>query len=78
MGGKARGKGATRKKKRSKRRRRWVDNIKMHNTEVVWHGMGCINLTQNRGEWRAVVNTVMNLRVSRNNKKYFKGCGPPL
>jgi len=44
-------------------RRRWEDNIKMDLKEV---GGGCGNwmeLAQDRDRWRAVVSTVMNLRV---------------
>jgi hypothetical protein len=44
-------------------RRRWVDNIKMDLREIGWDGMDWIYLAQNRDEWRALVNTVMNLRV---------------
>jgi hypothetical protein len=44
-------------------RRRWEDNIKMGVREVGWGGMDWINLAQDRDRWRAVVNTVMNLRV---------------
>jgi hypothetical protein len=40
-------------------RRRWVDNIKMD-------GVDWIELAQDRDQWRALVNTVMNLRVSSN------------
>jgi hypothetical protein len=40
-------------------RRRWLDNIR----EVGWDGMDWIDLAQDRDPWRAVVNTVMNLRV---------------
>jgi hypothetical protein len=43
---------------------RWVDNIKIHLREIGWSGMDCIDSTQDRGQWRALVNTVMNLRVS--------------
>jgi hypothetical protein len=32
--------------------------------EIGWDGMDCIDLAQNRDRWRAVVNTVMSLRVS--------------
>jgi hypothetical protein len=44
-------------------RRRWVDNIKMDHREIGWDGMDWIDLDQNRDQWRALVNTVMNLRV---------------
>jgi hypothetical protein len=41
---------------------RWDDNIKMDLQEVGW-GMDWIELTQDRDRWRALVNSVMNLRV---------------
>jgi hypothetical protein len=44
-------------------RRRWVDNIKMDLREVGCKGMDWVNLAEDRGRWRAVVNTVMNLLV---------------
>jgi hypothetical protein len=44
-------------------RRRWVDNIKMDLREIGWDGMNWIDLAQDRDRWRALVNTVMNLRV---------------
>jgi hypothetical protein len=44
-------------------RRRWVDNIKMDLRAIVWDGMDWIDLAQDRDQWRALVNTVMNLRV---------------
>jgi hypothetical protein len=44
-------------------RRRWVDNIKMDLTEIGWDGMDWIDLAQDRDQWRALVNTVMNLLV---------------
>jgi hypothetical protein len=44
-------------------RRRWVDNIKVDLREIGWDGMDWIDLAQNRDQWRALVNTVMNLRV---------------
>jgi len=43
-------------------RRRWEDNIKMDLREVGWGG-DWMELAQNRDRWRALVNTVMNLRV---------------
>jgi hypothetical protein len=44
-------------------RRRWENNIKMDLREVGWGGMDWINLAQDRDRWRALVYTVMNLRV---------------
>jgi hypothetical protein len=44
-------------------RRRWVDNIEMDLREIGWDGMDWIDLVQDRDQWRALVNTVMNLRV---------------
>jgi hypothetical protein len=44
-------------------RRRWVDSIKMDLREIGWGGMDWIDLTQDRDQWRALVNTVMNLRT---------------
>jgi hypothetical protein len=46
-----------------KRPRRWVDNIKMDLREIGWDRMDLIDLAQDRDQWRALVNTVMNLRV---------------
>jgi hypothetical protein len=45
-------------------RRRWVDNIKMDLLEIVWGSVDSIALAQDRDKWRALVNAVMNLRVS--------------
>jgi hypothetical protein len=41
----------------------WVDNIKIDLREIEWDGRDWIDLTQDRDQWRALVNTVMNLRV---------------
>jgi hypothetical protein len=38
-------------------------NIKMDLRDIGWDGMDWIDLAQNREQWRALVNTVMNLRV---------------
>ena len=46
-------------------RRRWENNIKMYLQEV---GGGCgywMELAQDRDRWRALVNTVRNLRVPK-------------
>jgi hypothetical protein len=42
---------------------RWVDNVKLDLGEIGWGGMDWINLAQDRDQWRALVNMVMNLRV---------------
>jgi hypothetical protein len=44
-------------------RRRWEDNIKTDIQEVRWEGVDWIDMAQDRGRWRAVVNAIMNLRV---------------
>jgi hypothetical protein len=46
-----------------KPRRRWVDNVKMDLGEIAWGGVVSISVTQEREKWRALVNTVMFLRV---------------
>jgi hypothetical protein len=40
-----------------------VDNIKIDLGEIGWDGRDWIKLAQDRDQWRALVNTVMNLRV---------------
>jgi hypothetical protein len=42
---------------------RWVDNMKMDFREIGWDGMDWIDLAQERGQWWALVNTVMSLPV---------------
>jgi hypothetical protein len=44
-------------------RRRWEDNIKMDLRKVGWGDVDWIDLAQDRDRWRALVYTVMNLRV---------------
>jgi hypothetical protein len=44
-------------------RRRWVDNIRMDLVEVGWCDVNWIGLAQDRNRWRALVNSVLNLRV---------------
>jgi hypothetical protein len=46
-----------------KPRRKWVDSIKIDLREIGWDGMDWIDLAQNRDQWRALVNTVIKLRV---------------
>jgi hypothetical protein len=44
-------------------KRRWVDNIRMDLGEVGWGDVDWIGLAQDRNRWRALVNSVMNLRI---------------
>jgi hypothetical protein len=44
-------------------RRRWMDNIKMDLLEIGLSAVDCIRLAQERYKGRALVNSVMNLRV---------------
>jgi hypothetical protein len=46
-----------------KARRRWADNIRMDLAEVGWGDVDWIALAQNRNMWRALVNSVLRLRV---------------
>ena len=55
-------------------RRRWEDNITMDLKEV---GGGCedwMELAQDRDKWRALVSTVMNLRVPKNAGNFLTSC----
>jgi hypothetical protein len=40
-----------------------VDNIKIDLREIGWDDMDRIDMAQDSDQWRAPVNTVMNLRV---------------
>jgi hypothetical protein len=42
---------------------RWVDNIRKDLGEVGWGDVDWIVLAQDRNRWRALVNSVLNLRV---------------
>jgi hypothetical protein len=55
-------------------RRRWVDNIEMDLREIGCGGMNWINLAQDRDQWRALVDTVMNLSVPQNAVKFLSSC----
>jgi len=45
-------------------RRRWKDNIRMDLREIGWEVVDWIHLAEDRDQWRALVNAIMNLRVS--------------
>jgi hypothetical protein len=44
-------------------RRRWMGNIRMYLGAVEWGDVDWIGLAKDRNRWRAVVNSVLNLRV---------------
>jgi hypothetical protein len=46
-----------------RRRRRWMGSIKVDLREIGWDGVGWMDIAQDRDQWRALVNTVLNLRV---------------
>jgi hypothetical protein len=47
-----------------RQRRKWVDNIKISLREIGCDDMDWTDRVQDRDQWRALINTVMNLRVS--------------
>jgi hypothetical protein len=53
------------KRRLGRKRHRWVDNItsKMNLREIGWDSMDWIDVAQDRDQWRALLNTVLNLRV---------------
>jgi hypothetical protein len=44
-------------------RSRWVDNIKVDVSDIECEGVDWIAMDQDRNKWRAILNTVINLRV---------------
>jgi hypothetical protein len=52
-----------RKRPLGRPRRRWEDNIRMDLREVEWDGVDWMHQAQGRDQWRALVNTELNLRV---------------
>jgi hypothetical protein len=51
------------KRPQGRPRRRWMDNIKMDLLQMGLSVVDWIGLAQDRYRWRALVNSVMNLRV---------------
>jgi hypothetical protein len=54
-------------------RLRWVDNIRIDLRVILWGGVDWIDLAQDRDKWRALVNSVMNLRGPCNAGKLSSG-----
>jgi hypothetical protein len=53
---------------------RWMDNIKIDPREARWDGVDWIHLAQDKDQWRALMNTVMKLRVPENAGKFLSSC----
>jgi hypothetical protein len=52
-----------RKRPRGRPKRRRMDNIKMDLKEIGWDGVDWIDMARDRDQWRALVSTILNLRV---------------
>jgi hypothetical protein len=52
------------KRRLGRPRCRWMDNIKMDLREIGWGDMDWIDLSEGKNQWKALVNTVMNLWVA--------------
>jgi hypothetical protein len=52
-------------------KRKWQDHIMMDLREVAWQVVDWIYLAQNREQWRALLNTVMNLRIPYKAGNFF-------
>jgi hypothetical protein len=57
-------------------RREWEDNIKVGLHEVGSWGLDWLELAQDRERWRALVNAVMNLRVTYIAGNFLSSCNP--
>jgi hypothetical protein len=55
-------------------RRRREDNIRMDLRYIRWGCMDWIDLAQDMNQWRALVNTVVNLQVPQNVRKFLSRC----
>jgi hypothetical protein len=55
--------GSQKERELGRPRRWWVDSVKIGLRDIGWGGMDRIDMAQDRDRWRALVNTVMNLRV---------------
>jgi hypothetical protein len=53
---------------------RWVDNIEMDLREITSDDVDWIDLAEDRDQWRALVNTAMNLWVPQNSGKFLSSC----
>jgi hypothetical protein len=54
-------------------RRELEDNIKMGIRKIWWDSMDWVHLAQDRDQWRALVNSIMNFQVTQNVVKFLNG-----
>jgi hypothetical protein len=48
-----------------RRRRRWEDNIRKDLRKIGWEVVDWIHVVQDRDQWRALLNTVTNVRIAQ-------------
>jgi hypothetical protein len=51
-----------------------VDNVKRDLRKITWGGMDWIDLAQDRDQWKALANTIMNHWVPYNAWKFLSSC----
>jgi hypothetical protein len=51
------------KRPRGTLRCRWLESVKIDLREIRWKVLKWVHLAQDRGNWQALVNTVINLQV---------------
>jgi hypothetical protein len=51
-----------------------VNNIEKDLGEIGWDDMDMTDPAQDRDQWAAIVNTVMNPRILRNSGKFLNSC----
>jgi hypothetical protein len=44
-------------------RHRWKDNVRIHFREIGWEGVDWMHMVEDRDQWQAVMNVVMNFWV---------------
>jgi hypothetical protein len=59
------------KRPRGRPRHRWEDNIRKGLRVMSWEVVGWIRVAQDRDQWRAVVDTIMNIRVQERSGNFL-------
>jgi hypothetical protein len=50
---------------------KWEDNIRMDFRKILWKGVDWMQLTEDRDQWRTLLNMVMNLGVVIKGRKFI-------